>query len=249
VPFPYLEAGHEVLALEAPRRRAGRKIGKRNALAREHDVEPVAPLRCRVVPGAVDVGGRHVHDLDVVTGPDPAHPLDPPVIKLPVAGELGDVLDHHGGVAVDLGGPDHIQSARPGALVGVGRDVAKLLQVELALTVMFPVAPGGAYLGANYRRPQHIGMGEAPHVVVVDVGAEELGVPVIAGHSLDRPRAVVRSDDQLEVGVHHAGDRAASPAEQVGEGGAHSTTSASTMSAAGASWRSGALISPGPPTL
>ena len=83
---------------------------------------------------------------------------------------------------------------------------------------------GREALGAG---PEHVGAGQATHVVVGDVRAEVVGVGEVRRVGLDGPVPVVRGKPQLEANGGQADRGAAGPAEDVGERDHQATSSAS----------------------
>src|SRR5690606_11223710 len=118
-----------------------------------------------------------------------------------------------------------LHDALPISLPRGGRDAAELLELEGHLAAGAATAAGGAHLGADGGRPQDVRLRQAPHVVVVDVGAQVVGAGVVRGMRLDRTGPMVRGQLQLVPGGDQTGTRAAGPAEDVGEGQAHQAAS------------------------
>jgi hypothetical protein len=171
----------------APGERARLDVRQGCALPREDQVKPVPPLRGVLVGAAADMRGRHRHVLDDIA--EPAHAVDPPVEQLPIGGDLDDVLDDDGPVAVHLGRADDVVEGGAGALVPGLRDRPEQLQFGLA--TLLPPATRWAQFGADRGDPADVGAREPTHVVVVDVSAQVLRVPEVRAMGLDRPLPVI----------------------------------------------------------
>ena len=105
---------------------------------------------------------------------------------------------------MDFGGADDVEGGGPGPDSGVGGHVL-VEQVELGADLAcLLAASGGGVPGALRAGPQHLGAGQAAHVVVGDVGDQVIGRWKIFGMRGDRAVPVVGREFQLQPGRDQA---------------------------------------------
>jgi hypothetical protein len=127
------------------------------------------------------------------------HRGQPDLEQLP-GGGLDDVLDEHDPVAVYLGGAHHVPERGAGAVQGGGGHMPGGFE-QRQLGAVLAAATGGGQLGADRECPQHVGVWQAAHVVVGDVGLHMLGVREIGRMSGDSFVPVVCCGPQLQASV------------------------------------------------